>query len=116
MTLTRSKTQNPKGERSDDVYPPQIYDCAIFELAIRAFDIQSGWRDTYERQREYMRRDLFMGKLSPEKFSQRLQDLNKYLDYIPIEKNNSARQNNQSMWKVVARRLNQVHYGTSNPT
>jgi hypothetical protein len=33
-----------------------------------------------------MRRDLFMGKLNQEKFSQRLQDLNKYLDYIPIEK------------------------------
>jgi hypothetical protein len=66
--------------------PQHIYDCAIFELAIRAFDIQSGWRDVYERQREYMRRYLFMGKLNPEKFSQRLQDLNKYLDYIPIER------------------------------
>jgi hypothetical protein len=55
-------------------------------LAIRAFDIQSGWRDAYERQIEYMRRDLFMGKLNPEKFSQRLKDLNRYLDYIPIEK------------------------------
>jgi hypothetical protein len=33
-----------------------------------------------------MRRDLFMGKLNPEKFSQRLQYLNRYLDYIPIEK------------------------------
>jgi hypothetical protein len=66
--------------------PNQIYDFAIFELAIRAFDIQSGWRDAYERQREYMRRDLFMGKLNPEKFSQRLQDLNRYLDFIPIEK------------------------------
>jgi hypothetical protein len=51
-----------------------------------AFDIQSGWRDAYERQREYMRRYIFMGKLNPEKFSQRLQDLNKYLDYIPIER------------------------------
>jgi hypothetical protein len=60
--------------------PQQIYDCAIFELAICAFDIQSGWRDAYERQREYMRIDIFMGKLNPEKFSQRLQDLNKYLD------------------------------------
>jgi hypothetical protein len=68
--------------------PNQIYDYAIFELAIRDFDIQSGWRDAYERQREYMRRDLFMGKLNPEKFSQRLQDLNKYLDCIPIEKTN----------------------------
>jgi phosphopantetheine adenylyltransferase len=34
-----------------------------------------------------MRRDLFMGKLNPEKFSQRLHDLNRYLDFIPIEKN-----------------------------
>jgi hypothetical protein len=67
--------------------PNQIYDYAIFELAIRAFDIQSGWRDAYERQREYMRRDIFMGKLNPEKFSQRLQDLNRYMDYIPIQKN-----------------------------
>jgi hypothetical protein len=40
--------------------PKQIYDFAIFELSIRAFDIQSGWRDAYERQRQYMGRDLFM--------------------------------------------------------
>jgi hypothetical protein len=68
----------------------QIYDFSIFELAIRAFDIQSVWRDAYERQREYMRKDLFMGKLNPEKFSQRLQDLKKYLDYIPIEKTSDS--------------------------
>jgi hypothetical protein len=30
--------------------PKQIYDFAIFEFAIRAFEIQSGWRDAYERQ------------------------------------------------------------------
>jgi hypothetical protein len=54
--------------------PKIIFDFAIFELSIRAFDIQSGWRDAYERQREYIRRDLFMGRLNPEKFSQRLQD------------------------------------------
>jgi hypothetical protein len=64
----------------------QIHDYAIFELAIRAFDIQSGWRDAFECQREYTRRDLFMGRLNPEKFSQRLEEMNKYLDYIPIEK------------------------------
>jgi hypothetical protein len=33
-----------------------------------------------------MRRDLLMGKLNLEKFSQILKDLKKYLDYIPIEK------------------------------
>jgi hypothetical protein len=70
--------------------PKQIYDFAIFELSIRAFDIQSGWRDAYERQIEYMRRDIFMGRVNPEKFSQRLQDLNRYLDYIPIEKTSDS--------------------------
>jgi hypothetical protein len=70
--------------------PKQINDFAIFELSIRAFYIQSGWRDAYERQREYTRRDLFMGKLNPEKFSQRMQDLNRYLDFIPIEKTSDS--------------------------
>jgi hypothetical protein len=80
----RKKTRKAKDQAM--YTPQQIYDCAIFELAIRAFDIQSGWRDAYERQREYMRRDLFMGEINPEKFSQILQDLNKYLDYIPIDR------------------------------
>jgi hypothetical protein len=66
--------------------PKQIFDFALFELSVRAFDIQSGWRYAYERHRDYMRRDLFMGRLNPENLSQRLQDLNRYLDYIPIEK------------------------------
>jgi hypothetical protein len=66
--------------------PKQIYDFTLFELSIRAFDVQSGWRDAYERQREYTRRDLLSGRLNPEKFSQRLQDLNRYLDDIPIGK------------------------------
>jgi hypothetical protein len=69
----------------------QIHYYAIFELAIRAFDIQSGWRDAFERQREYTRRDLFMGKLNPEKFSERLEEMKKYLDYIPIEISNPKR-------------------------
>jgi hypothetical protein len=35
-----------------------------------------------------MRRDLFMGKLSTEKFSKRMEEMKKYLDYIPIENSN----------------------------
>jgi hypothetical protein len=85
-TRTRRENRIRKDKYQRLHNPNQIYDYAIFESAIRAFDIQSGWRDSYERQREYMRRDLFMGKINPEKFSQRLQDLNRYLDYIPIEK------------------------------
>jgi hypothetical protein len=81
---TKNKTRRAKEQA--EYTPQQIYDCAIFELAIRALDIQSGRRDAFERQCEYMRRDLLMGKLNPEKFSQRLKDLNKYLDYIPIER------------------------------
>jgi hypothetical protein len=32
-----------------------------------------------------------MGKINPEKFSQRLEEMNKCFDYIPIEKSNSKR-------------------------
>jgi hypothetical protein len=38
-----------------------------------------------------MRRDIFMGKLNPEKFSQILQDLNRNLDFIPIGKRDSKK-------------------------
>jgi hypothetical protein len=80
----KNKTRKAKDQA---MYTPQhIYDCAIFELAIRSFDIQSVWRDAYERQRGYMRREIFMWKLNPETFSQRLQDVNRYLDYNPIER------------------------------
>jgi hypothetical protein len=81
----RRKNTQGKAKEQTEYTPQQIYDCAIFELAICTFDIQSGWRDAYERQRGYMRRYLFMGKLKPERFIQRLQDPNKYLGYIPIE-------------------------------
>jgi hypothetical protein len=78
-------------------------------LAIRAFDIRSGWRDAYERQRENMRRDIFMGKLNPEKFSQRLQDLNRYFDFIPIEKTSDKD-------KIIKAYGKSFHYGTNNST
>jgi hypothetical protein len=37
-----------------------------------------------------MRIDLFTGKLNPEEFSQRLQNLNRYLVIIPIEKTSDS--------------------------
>jgi hypothetical protein len=63
--LTEKRSQEGKNRIRKAKYqtlhtPNQIYDYAIFELVIRDFDIQSGWRDAYERQREYMRRDLFI--------------------------------------------------------
>jgi hypothetical protein len=45
----------------------QICDYVTFELAIHAFDTQSGWIDTFERQREYTRRYIVMVKLNPAK-------------------------------------------------
>jgi hypothetical protein len=84
------KNKIRKTKTQTEYTPKEIYDFAIFELSIQEFDIQSGWRDAYERQREYTRGDLFMGKLNPEKFSQRLQDLNRYLDFIPIEKTSDS--------------------------
>jgi hypothetical protein len=46
-----------------------------------------------------MRRDLFMWKLNPEKFSQRLRDLNMYLDYIPIERTTGTDKTKKSYGK-----------------
>jgi hypothetical protein len=44
----KNKTQKGKDQRG--YTPQQVYDCAIFDLAIHIFDIQSGWRDAFERQ------------------------------------------------------------------
>jgi hypothetical protein len=44
-----AKNRLRKAKTQTEHTPSQIYDFAIFELAIRAFDIQSGWRDAYER-------------------------------------------------------------------
>jgi hypothetical protein len=40
-----------------------------------------------------------MGRLNPEKFSQRLQDLNRYLDCIPIEKTSDSNEVNKAYGK-----------------
>jgi hypothetical protein len=65
--MAKNKTLAAKNH--NELNEQQIHDYLIFELAIRAFDIQSGWRDAFERQRQYTRRDLFMGKLNPEKIN-----------------------------------------------
>jgi hypothetical protein len=86
-----SKNKTLAAKNQNELNEQHIHYYAIFELAIRAFDIQSGWREAFESQREYTKRDLFMRKLNPEKFSQRLEELKNYLDYIPIEKSNPKR-------------------------
>jgi transposase len=67
-----AKNRVPKFKKIAEHTPKQIYDLTIFELSTRAFDIHSGWRDAYKRHREYMRRDILVGRLNPEKFSRRL--------------------------------------------
>jgi hypothetical protein len=42
-----------------------------------------------------------MGKLNPEKFSQRLQDINKYLNYIPIERTTMVDKNQKAYGKLL---------------
>jgi hypothetical protein len=61
--MAKNKTRAAKNQ--NELNQKHIHSYAIFELAIRAFYIRSGWCDAFERQREYMRRDLFMGKLNP---------------------------------------------------
>jgi hypothetical protein len=56
-----------------------------------------------------------MGKLNPEKFSQRLQDLNRYLDFIPIEKTSDSLKITKAYGKY-AKRWDKIHHETCNPT
>jgi hypothetical protein len=81
-----SKKKSRKENQQQELTQQQIHDCAFFELTIHAFDIQSGWKDTFNRQRKYTRRDLFMGEINPDKCSQRLQDMNKYLLLFQLKK------------------------------
>jgi hypothetical protein len=46
-----AKSRIRKTNTQTEQTPNQIYDFTILELSIRAFDIQSGWRDAYKRQR-----------------------------------------------------------------
>jgi hypothetical protein len=51
MTEKRAQERQNKKRKTKDqtkYTPQQVYDCAIFELAIRAFDIQSGWIYTFD--------------------------------------------------------------------
>jgi hypothetical protein len=101
--VQEAKNRVRKAKTVTEHTPQQIFDFAMFELSIRAFDIQSGWRAAYERQKEYMRRDRFMGRLNPEKFSQRLQDLNRYLVTFPLRKPVTAIRSRKVMARVCQR-------------
>jgi hypothetical protein len=78
-------------KKQTELTDQQIHDYAVFELGVRAFEIQSGWCDASENKYEYTIRDLFIGKFNSDKFSQRLEEMNKYLDYIPLLKSNPKR-------------------------
>jgi hypothetical protein len=62
-----------------------------------------------------MRRDIFMVKLNPEKFSQRLQDLNRYLDFIPIEKTSDNQKITKSYGKSLPEDENRSIMGQAIP-
>jgi hypothetical protein len=48
MAKNKIRAANNQNELNEQ----HIHDYEIFELDIRAFDIQIGWRDAFERQRE----------------------------------------------------------------
>jgi hypothetical protein len=43
--VQEAKNKMRKAKTTTEHTPHQIFDFAIFEISIRAFDIQSGWRD-----------------------------------------------------------------------
>jgi hypothetical protein len=98
------KNKTRLAEGTTELMVQQIYDYAIFELAIRAFDTKSGWRDAFEIQCEYMIGYLFMGKINSKIFSQRLQAMNRYLNFIPMKKiQEKINPNCEGIWQSLAR-------------
>jgi hypothetical protein len=63
----KEKSKTRKAKDQTEYIPQQVNDCLIFELAIRAFGIQIGWRNSFESHHKYMARDISMVKLNPEK-------------------------------------------------
>jgi hypothetical protein len=81
LSAKRSQEANKRVRKSKTIAehtPKEIYQ---FERLIPKVDGEMTTKDN---------KNTFMGKLNPEKFSQRLQDLNRYLDFIPIEKTSDS--------------------------
>jgi hypothetical protein len=65
-------------------------------------------------ERVYEKRS-FHGKTQPRNVQSKTERSQQVIGLYPNWKKNSVRQDNKGIWKVIARRWNQVHYGTSNP-
>ena len=55
--------------------------CQIFDRRVQT------WKSAARKQKAYMRKSLFMGSMDPEDFLERLNELNEYLGYFPVEGN-----------------------------
>jgi hypothetical protein len=69
----------------------RILDADRFTIALfQILDIKSNYLPGIVQAERIHEERPFHGKTNPEKFSQRLQDLNRYLDFIPTEKTSDS--------------------------
>ena len=53
--------------------------CQIFDRRVQT------WKSAARKQKSYMRKSLSMGNMDPVEFLERLNEMNEYLGYFPVE-------------------------------
>ena len=56
--------------------------CQVFDRKVKS------WRSAARKQKSYMRNSIYMGDMDPEDFLERLEEMNKFLCYFPVDKGN----------------------------
>jgi hypothetical protein len=56
----------------------------VNDTAKKYFSIECDWSNAYRYQKAYLRKNLFMGDMNPDKFCDRLEKMNRMLPYFPL--------------------------------
>lgn len=71
-------------DANDRLDMEDIVQLVINDTAKKYFSLDCDWGNAYRYQKAYMRKNLFMGDMNPEKFCERLSKINRMLTYFPF--------------------------------
>ena len=79
--------ENKTREEDDRWSEDQILKRVLWHMSCQVFDRRvKSWRSAARKQKSYMRNSIYMGDMDPEDFLERLEELNKFLCYFPVDK------------------------------
>ena len=71
-------------DANDRLEMDDLLTLVINDTSKKYFSLDCDWRNAYRYQKAYMRKNLFMGDMNPEKFCERLSRINRMLSYFPF--------------------------------